>query len=56
MSIEEIMNKQTAENIKFELAKKILELMEKAEAKYNELSGEDWESEVEKIQEMVFED
>jgi hypothetical protein len=56
MSIEDIMNKQAAENIKFELAKKILEMIEKAQAKYEELGGEEWETEVEKIQEMIFED
>jgi predicted transcriptional regulator len=56
MTIEEITNMQSAANIKFELAKKIIELMEKAEAKYDELGGEDWEAEKEAVQSMVFED
>ena len=47
---------QSATNIKFEVAKKIVKLLEEAEAEFDQIKHElDWQEELEQIQAIVFE-
>jgi hypothetical protein len=56
MTMEEISEAQQIANVRYQVALTIRAMLDKAEAEYAEKGGDDWETELEAIQSMVFED
>lgn len=58
MTLKQIEREQAMANVKYEVAKKIAALMEEAKAEYKKLGGDSdgWESELETVQTLVFEE
>lgn len=56
MSIEEITRMHQLENLKFETAKAIRQLLDEVNEKHETLAGEDWEEFESEISALVFEE
>jgi hypothetical protein len=56
MTMEEISEAQQIANVRYQAALMIRQFLDKAEAEYAEKGGDDWETELEAIRELVFDE
>ena len=56
MTMQEISEAQQVANVRYQVALTIRAMLDKAEAEYADKGGDDWETELEAIRELVFDE